>query len=842
MEETIKMTLAEILKDSNYKLTQFSAGKVKLLEEHIIVRETRGKDTPYINCLVRKKEIKLTPEEAVRQLYVMVLTQDLGYPADRMELEYAVSFGREKKRADIVIFDKDMTTAPYILVELKKPKLKDGKEQLKGYCNATGATIGIWSNGDSISYYHRKDPNYFEDISGIPRADQKLSDILSERWTIEDLIEKDKLVTERKSLKDLILEMEDEVLANAGVDVFEELFKLIFTKLFDEMESGRNRSRYLEFRNYGDTESELKAKIQRLFDQSKKKWEGVFTDDAKIMLTPSHLSVCVSSLQDVKLFNSNLDVVDEAFEYLINKSSKGEKGQYFTPRYVIDMCVKMLNPHTDETVIDTAAGSCGFPVHTIFHVWEKILETKGLDKSHLFTLEEKPVECLDYVRDKVFAIDFDEKAVRVGRTLNLIAGDGQTNVLHLNTLDWERWGEKTEDEDWQDIYFEGWKKLKRLKADKNSNRDFEFDILMANPPFAGDIKESRILAKYELGKKANGKYQTKVGRDILFIERNLDFLKPGGRMAIVLPQGRFNNSSDKQIRDFIAEHARILAVVGLHGNVFKPHTGTKTSVLFVQKWDDKRCPKMDDYPIFFATMQEPGKDNSGEKIYLKQKDYPNSPPPEEKQSKTDGLVNSRNSRNYFQLPYNPKLKEKARELRKAGNLSEVLFWNKVKNKQFKGFDFDRQKIIGNYIVDFYCTNCNVVIEIDGSSHDNKQEYDAIRDKFLKSLGLEVIHIDDLDVKKNLNEVMDMLFNHPALSGTPPKEGNKPPLTPLQDNVQDPTTHYETTPQNLDEFLLDSHGHLIVKHDLFNHEGLTKDGIAEAFLEFAKKEKLSFMGK
>lgn len=695
MEETIKMTLAEVLKDSNYKLTQFSAEKVKFLEENITVRETRGKDTPYINCLVRKKEIKLTPEEAVRQLYVMVLMQDFGYPTDRMELEYAVSFGREKKRADIVIFDRDKTTSPYIMVELKKPKLKDGKEQLKSYCNATGAPIGIWSNGDSISFYHRKDPNYFEDIPGIPREDQKLSEILSERWTIEDLIEKDKLVTERKSLKDLILEMEDEVLANAGVDVFEELFKLIFTKLFDEMESGRNRSRHLEFRNYGDTESELKTKIQRLFDQSKKKWEGVFTDDSKIMLTPSHLSVCVSSLQDVKLFNSNLDVVDEAFEYLINKSSKGEKGQYFTPRYVIDMCVKMLNAHADETIIDTAAGSCGFPVHTIFHVWEKILEAKGLDKSHLFTLEEKPVECLDYVRDKVFAIDFDEKAVRVGRTLNLIAGDGQTNVLHLNTLDWERWDEKTEDEDWQDVYFEGWKKLKKLRADKSSNRDFGFDILMANPPFAGDIKESRILAKYELGKKANGKYQTKVGRDILFIERNLDFLKPGGRMAIVLPQGRFNNSSDKQIRDFIAEHGRILAVVGLHGNVFKPHTGTKTSVLFVQKWDDKLCPKVEDYPIFFATMQEPSKDSSGEKIYLKRKDIPD-----------------------------------------------------------------------------------------------------------------------------------------AAAKTVAESGE----------VQDPTTHYESTPQNLDEFLLDSHGHLIVKHDLFNHDGLTKDGIAEAFLEFAKKEKLSFVGK
>ncbi len=687
----------------------------------------------------------------------MVLNEEYLYPFERMEIEYSVSFGREKKRADIVIFDKLNTRSVYIMVELKKPKLKDGKEQLKSYCNATGAPIGVWSNGDSISFYHRKDPNYFEDLSAIPKATEKLSDILTERWTIEELVKKDKLVTEKKSLKDLILEMEDEVLANAGVDVFEGLFKLIFTKLFDEMESGRSKMRHLEFRNYGETE----------------------------------------------------------------------------------------------------------------------LKEKDISKSHLFTTEEKPVECTNYVQNKVFAIDFDEKAVRVARTLNLIAGDGQTNVLHLNTLDYERWDEKIKDEEWIDTYNNGWKKLRSIRVIKNKNRDFKFDVLMANPPFAGDIKESRILGKYELGEKLNGKYQTKVGRDILFIERNLDFLKPGGRMAVVLPQGRFNNSSDKNIRDFIAEKCRILAVVGLHGNVFKPHTGTKTSVLFVQKWDSKLCPKKEDYPIFFATMQEMSKDNSGEKIFVRKKDYPNShslkrtsqskavnsPPLEEWQSETDGVVKYRNSKNYFNLPYNSKLKNRAKALRKAGNLSEVLFWKEVRNKQFKGFDFDRQKIIGNYIVDFYCTNCNVVIEIDGSSHDDKQEYDAKRDAYLESLGLTVIHITDIDVKRKLSGVMDMLFNYPTLSGTPPKEGNEP-LRPAGipekegnepprtaetslkegDLAKEPIDHYETTTANLEEYLLDTHGHLIVKHDLFNHDNLTKDGIAEAFTEFAKKEKLSFVGK
>lgn len=182
--------------------------------------------------------------------------------------------------------------------------------------------------------------------------------------------------------------------------------------------------------------------------------------------------------------------------------------------------------------------------------------------------------------------------------------------------------------------------------------------MVANPPFAGDVKESRILAKYDMScalslervksvpngvtivpeepnfpdalknggetvyqmgdgtfRTAKLKQASSMSRDILFVERNLDSLKPGGRMAIVLPQGRFNNSSDKALREYIADRCRILAVVGLHGNVFKPHTGTKTSVLFVQKWDDTLCPRVEDYNIFFATMQEPSKDNSGDKIY-----------------------------------------------------------------------------------------------------------------------------------------------------------------------------------------------------------------------------------
>ena len=121
----------------------------------------------------------------------------------------------------------------------------------------------------------------------------------------------------------------------------------------------------------------------------------------------------------------------------------------------------------------------------------------------------------------------------------------------------------------------------------------------------------------------------------------------------------------------------------------------------------------------------------------------------------------RNRKNYNSLPFNPHLRERAKELRKAGNLCEVLLWQQIHKHKFKGFDFDRQKIIGNYIVDFYCTDCHVVIEVDGSSHNNKIEYDRERDAFLKGLGLTVIRISDDDVLNRLDSVMQMLYNHPA---------------------------------------------------------------------------------
>lgn len=598
------------------KITEFFTPETKhglvVFDDDLInqIQIFMKKGKPYIKCLATDIDRPAKPEEIVRQLFILKLITEYHYPKERITAEKEVYFGSTvfDKRADIVVFHKN-SKEPYIIVEVKKPKRKDGEEQLKSYCNAEGSPIGVWTNGNQIEIWHRERPNNFISISDIPTVDQTLEQVIKEPWTIDKLTKENKLVTERKSLRDIIVSLEDLVLANSGVDSFEEVFKLIYAKLYDEWAAKnlKGRKERINFRIYGESPDELYEKINGLFYDAKTKWSGVFGELDKIDLTPTHLMTCVSFLQDIKLFNSNLYVIDEAFEYLITQVAKGSKGQYFTPRYVIDMAVKMLNPKENEYVIDPASGSCGFTVHTIFHI-----------AGQQFTNQRLPEPAREFARNNIFGIDFDPRAVKVSKALNLIAGDGKTNVYKANSLDSNSWG--------NDIRAALKPFLTRFpenarqdEENQNKFKYFNFDVLLTNPPFAGEVSERQILKEYALAEK-NGKLNDSAERDTLFIERDLNLLKSGGRMAIVLPQGKFNNINEDYIRKFIMEKCRILAVVGLDGNTFKPYTVTKTSVLFVQKWDKKLCPKRHDYPIFFAVSQRSGKDNSGEYIFTKDKD------------------------------------------------------------------------------------------------------------------------------------------------------------------------------------------------------------------------------
>ena len=852
------MTLKDILSDNEIsKLTQFSPAEITWLEERMFSgTNDEGKTVAKVQCVVREKEIELKPEEVVRQLYAHKLIEEFNYPKERIEFEKIVQMGRDdSKRADIVIYEDEHKTAPYIVVECKAVGKEKVKGQLENYCKNLGASIAVEVDGGEVKefYYNRQssqNKNYkFEKIDRLPKFNETLDQILNDRFTIKDLI----LVDEKNttSLKDVILELEDKIFANFGGDVFEEVFKFLFAKLYDEYCSADDNDRLsnaindgfidhvsefkrddtfrqLEFRSLGP-EGQVYDRVQKLFEKAQKKWIGIFPENTKFELGASDVKIVVSYLENVKLFNSNLDVIDDAFEHLMSKSQKAEKGQFFTPRYVIDMCVKMMNPSEEDAMIDTASGSCGFPMHTIFHVWNKINPTK-----HNFVNTKRSQRETDYVDNKVFAIDFDEVCVRVGKMLNIIAGDGKTNVLELNTLDYNVWnGSKyLKKPGWSEKYIGGFQRLEGL-ADKDAKgkyTKYNFDLILANPPFAGDRTDAKVIGLYELGYNEKKKLKNNIGRDILFIERNLNFLKPGGRMGIVLPQGDFNNSSEKYLRDFIAEKCRILAVVGLHPNTFLQHTGTKTSVLFVQKWTDENCgypnicpkPQADengniDYPIFFATMQEPTVNNQKEKIYvtenyvtwtkyhylIKNGELETIVEPQETEWKSTEFIQNLFIEDFGEL-----------DTHKKWILKPVTFEKKPLNKK----DSENKKLI--------CLKQTL-------SLDEYLELPAETKKRYK----EVLN-SGIDCNSyTADEITLEQYN--AFS----KEKKKYCLV-----IEDVKEHNNVR-------LKDTHGHIFVKHDLFNHDReldnlwstrdarlkgrYSKDGIAEAFAEFAKKEKLSF---
>lgn len=258
------------------------------------------------------------------------------------------------------------------------------------------------------------------------------------------------------------------------------------------------------------------------------------------------------------------------------------------------MCVKMLNPKENEYVVDPACGSGGFLLHAMYYVWDHSLKSETAKKA--------------YAAKYLFGVDFDDNMRRISQALMLIAGDGRHHIFKRDSLDSREWT-GPEAEDTRVALKPLLQTFENSESDKENRltyRHLSFDILLTNPPFAGENPEQGLLRQYELARKDGGKFRNNVERHILFIERTLDMLRPGGRMAIVLPQGVLNTTNMEYVRDYLLDKARIIAVVGLHSNTFRPHAGVKTSLVFLQKWGGSASEPQKDYPIFMAVSKKGG--------------------------------------------------------------------------------------------------------------------------------------------------------------------------------------------------------------------------------------------
>ena len=372
--------------------------------------------------------------------------------------------------------------------------------------------------------------------------------------------------------------LQELVLANSGEDEFQEIFKILIAKLFSEKFPTSEHS----FR-VRESPTATAGGVNDLIARASSQWLGVVNGDARSHLTDEHLAICVEAIADYSLCDTTLEVLDGFFEYLVSHVAKGAKGQYFTPRQVVEFCVKIVNPDPTELVFDPACGSGGFLMHVLNHNAPRLAMPRR-----------------DYCDKYLWGCDFDRRAIQIAKALMLIAGDGGTNLHQLNSL------RKETSADLFEAATDGIPRLTIEDLLRSKARKFRgFDVILTNPPFAGEIREPSLLASYQVAKR-----NRRMERDVLFLERCVQLLRPGGRLGIVLPHNKLGSSNWSYLREWLIRHLRVIAVVGLDRNAFLPHTHQKTSVLFGVK-REKPVSRPEGEPILFTISESSGKDSAG---------------------------------------------------------------------------------------------------------------------------------------------------------------------------------------------------------------------------------------
>ncbi len=550
-------------------------------------------------------EVAATPEEIdAVQVFARQLVEDYGYPKDciqthpQFRVKARPSDTKKEYPVDIAVFTHatKQEEQVHILIECKKKSRKDGRTQLENYLTFSHAYLGVWFNGEErffLRKFVRENGRVeFIEIPNIPKYQQRIEDI--GQFRREDLQPTHNLKAIFKSLRNHLAAntvgaTRDEVLA-------QQLINLIFCKLYDEKNTAPHEM--VRFRaGVNEKPQEIHQRIVSIFQDVKTNLSDVIDDEDKITLDMKSVVYVVGELQNYSLMESERDVVADAFEMFIGHALKGGQGQFFTPRNVIQMMVEVLQPSEKEKIIDPACGSGGFLIESLKFVWETI-EQRGRElrwKPH--QIESQKVQI---ATNNFRGIDKDYFLSKVAKAYMNLVGDGTTGIFCDDSLE-------LPDE---------WKEETRYKIKPEM-----FDIVLTNPPFGSNIKVegNEKLRQFNLAyrwkkSKASGKFsredlKAKESPQILFIERCLQLLRSGGRMAIVLPDGIFGNETDGYVRNWILHNAKILAIIDIPLETFLPHTGTKTSVLVLQKIPPQEIPQ--DYPIFMAIAESCGHDRRG---------------------------------------------------------------------------------------------------------------------------------------------------------------------------------------------------------------------------------------
>lgn len=621
-----------------------------------------------IICLLTGGVKSVSAKEETLQSLIRMMTEEYGFDPADMERDYKVE-GKDEddkkwsRKVELVIFDKGANHQQEKIIRVcvvqgDKTKETDRKNGVRAALENALAVcengeFGLWTNG-IIYHFLQRETDAFGNENYVD-----IADFPGEGETLEDLDRNDRSLMRNPAGDSLIRVFKrchDYIYGNEGMKktAFWELLNLIFCKLYDEKlrfitaengDSYRRRFWVGVKEMYSDEGAAKVAKrIKSIFEKLKtdELFSEVFDGNEQINLTDKGLAFVASQLAKYSFLDASVDVKGTAYESIVSTTLKREAGQFFTPRNIIKCMVEMLDPNENHRILDPAAGSGGFLVVALDHVRKKLAKELFPDLSGPW-LEEKynSLEVNKRVKEfaecNLFGFDFDPDLKKAARMNMVMSGDGHANIFHVNSMAYPKGDKRYElDQIWKNMLASIEAKGDIAECEPWDDARGKFDLIFTNPPFGAKIPidEPYILEQYDLGyswKKDDlgrwikeGRLQSSQPPEILFIEACHRFLKPGGRMAIVLPDGILGNPNAEYVRAWILQKFRILASIDLAVEAFLPQVGVQASLLFLQKKTELEIQiareHSEDYDVFMAIAEKLGKDRRGNPIYMRDDD------------------------------------------------------------------------------------------------------------------------------------------------------------------------------------------------------------------------------
>ena len=584
------------------------------------------------------KQIKETPKELVRQRIARALFHEYGISVEDMAADFPVSVGGRRRRVDIAIFGAGEAHEPEnvqrVVVCRPEPKQnRRGAVKMRDYEQAAqdiaevkpffeeieACRYALWTNGLEFFFLHRKATKFQVDAEPIgdwPPVDESIDDrnVLSRARARR---------ADPEMLRTAFRRCHNFIHGNEGMPkdaAFWQFLYLIFCKMYDER-ARRDRRRFWAGPTEQFTEDgrrTIRKRIEPLFGEVKQQFKSVFQGNEEISLSDRALAFMISELSKYEFARIDVDAKGAAYQEIVGTNLRGDRGQYFTPRGAIRLVVEILDPLEDERLLDPACGTGGFLVAALAHRMKRFRKEEQVSAA-LETSEE--FESLNkrlrrYASKQVFGCDFDPFLIRASQMNMVMAGDGKGHLYHLNSLEFPAGH------------------LPGVKSARRTAQLGSADVVMTNPPFGSTIPitDANILERFDLAHvwertddgsfRNTGRLQGSVAPEILFIERCLDWLRPGGRLGIVLPDGILGNPAAEYIRWWILRHAWVLASVDLPVETFivEANVNILTSLLFLKKKPDEVMTREAisgavDYPIFMAVAERVGFDRRGNTLY-----------------------------------------------------------------------------------------------------------------------------------------------------------------------------------------------------------------------------------